>query len=391
MKLAAIAVLAACAPRAAEPLVDPPIATRPAALDVRPNWLPELVASPRPPIDITQWVPDVEAEARWPLGFNEHPEYEPSFDIAGALADPGATWRELCAHGVQFGHRAKDQDLIAYLKVWCTEDPGDALYQLGLLRNSAIRGIANAIVADSARIVVGHVSADVAEGLLTRAQLASTAAFDLIAASYLEVGKLDDALAMNRLADDSDGTRVDATKCHRLVRAIVSTGGEAQVVYVTQLHKLATPPPAPRPGMRFPPRDPTCIALDADVACWRSPSEACLGTAKGDPRLKALMYAYARWPGREAGFDEWMQEVDYAFDAMPGDDAYTLLSRGFELEIATSRCDHKLLGSIEWKIGEVHSLLGSTSYDARLDALHDRVKHLDEVPRAQCAAELARR
>ncbi len=390
MKRLAIVMLAACAPRAAEPLVAPPITTPPAVPDALPNWLPEVAASPRPPVDVSQWVPDVEAEARWPLGFNEHPEAEPSFDIAGALADPGVTWRELCARGVQFGHRAKDQDLIAYLKVWCTEDPGEALYQLGLLRNSAIRGIAAAIVADSARIVVGHVSADVAEGMLRRAQLASTPIFDMVAASYLEVGKLDDTLAMNRLASDSDITQLDATTCHRLVRVIVGTSGDAQDAAVAELQRLAEPAKTLRAQQKAP-RDPTCTALDADVACWRSPSEACVATAKIDPRLKALMFAYSRWPSHEAGFDEWMREVDYAFDAMPGDEAYTLLSRAFELEIATSRCDHKLLGSVEWKIGEVHSLLGSTSYDPRLDVLLARVKHLDNAPHAQCAAEIRRR
>jgi hypothetical protein len=390
MRLAAIAVVAACAPPPAEPLLAPPITTPPAEHDVKPNWLPELLASPRPAIDVSQWVPDVEAEARWPLGFNEHPEAEPSFDIAGALADPGVTWRELCTRGVQFGHRAKDQDLIAYLKVWCTEDPGDALYQLGLLRNSAIRGISAAIVADSARIVVGHVSADVAEGLLTRSQLASTALFDLVAASYLEVGKLDDALAMNRLAEDSDRTRVDATTCHRIVRAIVGTTGEAQDAAVAELRRFAEPPKTLRAQLAAP-RDPTCIALDADVACWRMPSD-CLRANLGNSKVESLLLAYGRWPSQPAAGFEWRKIADYASEAMPGDEAYALLSRALELAVATSRCDAHLLGVVEWKLGEVRAQLGSTSpYDARLAAFRERVKHLGELSSAQCAEELARR
>ena len=242
---------------------------------------------------------------------------------------------------------------------------------------------------DSARIVVGHLSADVAEGVLTRSSLANTTVFDMVAASYLEVGKLDDALAMNRLAADSDRKLDDAVKCHRLVRAIAATSGEEQDVVVGELHQLATP--ALTRDQLIHPRDPTCIALDNDVTCWRTPSE-CLRAVAGNGQLEALLLAYSHWPRRVASFDEWRQIVDDAGAAMPGDEAFALLSRALELAIGTTRCDHKLLGGIERKLGELRTLDGPTSpYDARLAALHDRVQQLDGVPFANCAEELDRR
>src|SRR3984885_15241289 len=71
--------------------------------------LPRMLASPQP--ELEQANPQQLAVlARWPLRFNEHPEDEPSFDIAGALADPGVTWQARCKRGAKFLHLARGRD-----------------------------------------------------------------------------------------------------------------------------------------------------------------------------------------------------------------------------------------------------------------------------------------
>lgn len=384
MKSLALLAIAAChsQPAARPPVVDepPPPAPR--------HELPPLrdtTSAPRPAIDVSPWLPDLDAEARWPLGFNEHPVDEPSFDVAGALADPGVTWRELCARGVQFGHRGKDQDLVAYLKAWCTPDPRDALYQLGLLRHSSIRGIAQAIPADASRIVVGRVSADDAEGALMRAQLLDSDIVDLVAASYYEIGKIDEALAMDKLATDTERQRRDSSACHRLVRAISGTSGDVQAAFVARLHVLATPLPAPV-GSKPAPRDPTCIALDGAVACSRG-ADSCTALAKGDTKLKALIAAYSRWPTGEAGFDAWYDVFGFACDAMPSNDAFALLVPALDLALATSRCNRNELNEIGWQLRNL-GLDATKPHAADVSALAAQVDALAAMPHETCADEL---
>jgi hypothetical protein len=175
---AAVVVCHSTAPIVVEPSPAPMTST---TVSAEPS-LPRELAAPLPQPDQAN-PQQLAVLARWPLRFNEHPEDEPSFDIAGTLADPGVTWQDLCKRGAQFRHLAKDQDLVAYLKVWCTEDAGEALYQLGLLAHSNIRGIAEAIRTDTARIVADHVMGDSVEAILRHAHLLEAPTVDLIAAS----------------------------------------------------------------------------------------------------------------------------------------------------------------------------------------------------------------
>jgi hypothetical protein len=341
--------------------------------------LPETAAAPRPEIRAAQILPDLDAEARWPLGFNEHPIDEPSFDIAGALAEPGIGWRELCARGVQFGHRAKDQDLIRYLKAWCTQDATDALYQLGLLQSSPIRGIADAIVHDAARIVAGRVSGEDAEGALIRARLLDSDTVDLVAASYYEIGKVDDALAMDKVASNAERTAHRDATCHRLVRAIASTTGVDQDAFIAKLHALATPPKDVPLGAKVMAPDPTCIALDAAVACSRA-ADACTSLTKGDPKLDALLAAYSRWPKDAAPFGTWYEIIGFAGDAMPSEDAVALLDPAVELAMKTSQCRRDRLDRLAYALREIDTLHTGEPHSASVAAMLERLNAFQ----AQC-------
>ena len=335
-------------------------------------------AAPRPAISVA--LPDLDAEARWPLGFNEHPVDEPSFDIAGALAEPSVGWRELCARGVQFGHRAKDQDLIRYLKAWCTQDAGDALYQLGLLQSSPIRGIAEAIPHDAARIVVGRVAGEDAEGVLIHARLLDSQIVDLVAASYYEIGKLDDARVMDTVASNAERTSHLDNACHRLVRAIASTTGDDQDTAIEKLHALASPPKDVPLGAKIMAPDPTCVALDTAVACSRG-ADACKNLANGDPKLSALLAAYVRWPKHAAAFGAWYEIVGFAGDAMPSDDALALLGPAVDLAIETSRCRSDNLDRLAFALREIDTLHTPTPAPVtamleRLNAFYQRCRQL---------------
>jgi hypothetical protein len=390
--LAGLAVVVAACGTTAEPRENaastpvPPTATlEHARVLVAP---PSYAQAARPAIDLSRWVPDIETEARWPLGFNDHPIDEPSFAIAGALADPGVDWHSLCERGVQFRHLSKDQDLIAYLKVWCTADEADALYQLGLLRHTAIFGIAAAITPDIARIVVSHGSSVDVEGLLTRAHLLDAATVDLVAASYLELGRQGDALAMTELASQVDHVLTDATRCHRLVRAIASTTGAAQDDAAARLHVLGTPDPDKQMGVVQPRApDATCKQLDSDVTCWRNPSLECARPGT-DSTAESLLAAYGRWPTVEASFDDWKLETETAVDALPREDAYLLVLRSLGLEVATSVCNHSRLASIASTISKVRARRGT--HEAELARLQSQIAELEGLSHFDCGIALRR-
>ncbi|HEY1817098.1 MAG TPA: hypothetical protein VGG74_32345 [Kofleriaceae bacterium] len=376
MKLVAVVAIAGCGGHAApEPLgpppAEPPMSTEPheAAIAEPP---PGSIAMPRPPPPASS---DLDLVARWPLGFNEHPEDEPSFDIAGALADPGVTWRQLCARGVQFGHRATDQDLIAYLNAWCTEDIDDAVYQLGLLQSSSIRGIASAIAPDVARRLV-HVSADAAEGALMRAHLSSRSAFDLLAASYVEVGELDEARAMNEVSLHSTD-QSDAATCHRLARGIAIASDDAPDL-AKRLHRIATPYQTTAIGAHVIAPDSTCVALDRDVGCSVD-IESCGGDTK--LQTKILQNALTAWPSGATTYSGWYVEFDWARGALPNPYAATLATAALQAQLLSSECDAKLLAEVRAAMTVMRT---SFTFDAGLDHQLDAIDATAKLPLQQC-------
>jgi hypothetical protein len=382
---AALAVIVGCGGHPApEPLVPPP--AEPPPMSTEPHEavivgpLPRSIAMPRP---APRTPPDLDALARWPLGFNEHPEDEPSFDIAGALADPGVTWRDLCRRGVQFGHRAHDQDLIAYLKAWCTEDTDDALYQLGLLQSSAIHGIADAVAPDAARRLV-HVSAATAEGTLMRAHVTSPHVFDLLAASYYEVGKLDEAIAMNK--NSISGADADeAATCHRLAHGIAISTGPEQAQLAELLYRYAHPFTTDAVGAHAVAPNSTCVALDEDVGCWVEVKACAFGT-KLETRF--LQRAIASWPSYATTFSEWSDEYDAARAALPAPYAITLAVAALQAELRTSECEQKRLAGL---LDATTIMRTAVTRGDDLDRQLDEIDEIAKLPTVQCMHALGAR
>ena len=185
----ALVLVLGCGAKQSAP--DVVIAHAKAPSNSRPHHVYELGAQ-RPELDLSPLFADPTEHARWPLSLGSHPVLGPHFDIAAALAEPGVGWLDLCGRGIQNRHTSGNQELLEYLRAWCsvtTHDTAKALYQLGQLAHTIRRsgGLTSAIRTDVANILVDNGSADDAEKLLRRSLIEDLAVVDLLAASYFEV------------------------------------------------------------------------------------------------------------------------------------------------------------------------------------------------------------
>ena len=339
------------------------------------------LAAPRPEVDLSALVPDPTEEARWPLSINTHPVLEPHFDIAGALAQPGIGWLDLCQRGAQNRRLARDQDLAEYLHAWCSvadHDTRDALYRLGQLHGSTVLGLADAVKHDCADILADHGDSHDVEGLLSGAHLMERDIVDLLAASYFEVGRNDDAYQINELARGMDRIPRDDVKCRRIVRGIIVGHEWQQLALIGELHQLV----APNDANKTPTSDSTCIELDAEVQCWHDPENGCVQYVQDRGKLE-LLRSYFAWPRGVAAADRWGAVVSHAMSAIPLDDAYRLAIPATKLAVRTSSCDPSW---IRWSRAVVLYLGNQApkSYVPELDELERQLKMLAEMSRRDC-------
>jgi hypothetical protein len=359
--LAMVAACGAQAPKRAEP-VEP-------AVTIPPNPDPYgdgLVSAERPHVRVVDYVPDFHDELRWPLPAMSHPELEPQFPIARELAiDVG--WEALCARGVHRRVVAAKAEQLEYLRGWCSvleRDIDAACRSLKPLMLSNLRGMPEAVRRDLANILVGHGDADAAEGYMTRNLIRDTRVMDLLAASYAEMGKHDDAYAINRLAIDADRSASAATKCLRLVRHIVllpSTSGRE--FPLEQLRQFV----ADREKA-----DSTCVKLFDAVTCWNKPGDQCryhFSRNNINTNAVGVIEAYFAWP-EKANYVEWWRLADslrHMFD-VPG--AIDLALAAFEASLAAARpCVGYRASAVNGAIVEIRAFPSYAAYDARLQEL----------------------
>jgi len=321
MRLALALALAACGgPPKPEPLETP------APLD-RPREVISLEAA-APKLDLQDYTPDISEYGRWPLTVAEHPELEPHFAIADALAQPGITWQDLCARGAQQRTMAQNADYGEYLAAWCSvakDDAHDALFRLGNLHRSL--RLRPAIELDAAAIVVANLDGGVVEGELRRANLLELRIVDRISAAYFEIGKLDSAENLNRLAVQMDRTPTAEIACARELRTIADGGADARLAI-----EILSRRPAPKGSGR-------CEALAQELACWTGPS--CTTPAYGALKragVVSLTRARGLWPTHNAAFGEWYRVAENAANGWPVEQAYELAVPALELALRTSRC-----------------------------------------------------
>lgn len=290
-------------------------------------------------------IPDPEHALRWPLSLGTHPTLEPSFAIAAALAEPGIGWMELCKQGGanRFGG-AKLRDLTTYLRAWCTVANGDRDSGVGMLAPllaSVTPQLAAAVRLDIVSILA-HGSADEAEELMSKHRLVELERLDLLAGTYVELGKPADAYTINERALQSDRGTHREQHCRRLARALVLGSSDTRDVPLAKLRVQAEQEKA----------DPACVELHRDLACWASATTTAkptLGPAltscmaywdahRVDPAHQKLFLAYLKWPTWTARSEEWFAVGELAAGtlALPG--AEELAVRALEAVIEADEC-----------------------------------------------------
>ena len=379
--LGLVVVAAACGPRKPpEPLVNE---TPVAAPDPASRLVVKAIALPRPTLaaDPAALVPDPTEEARWPLHATAHPAFEPGFDIAGALAQPGIRWDELCRMGAQHRHLSGAHDLESYLRAWCTalHDPAGAVVQLAAITHPTVSGLGEQIRRDIADILVEHGEADRAEHVLNVNKIEDVEVFDMLAASYFEVGRTADAAEINERAIDRGRNGSEMRQCHRLARRVILKPPQARAMYLKDLDALGDT--TRRTTQKFP-TDPECARLDDEVACWVSPSDRCRGylAAQNTPDLERtleVLGAYFTWPEQPARFVAWRQlasylrEGDTATPLAPNREEAVLLTDALTGMTATVECsDEQGLIEIQIWASRLRRQPGhDNALDPRLDAM----------------------
>jgi hypothetical protein len=348
------------------------------------------LAAVRPPLDLSAILPDPSERARWPLPGSTHPVFEPHFDIAAALAEPGISWIDLCGRGIQNRHLpGSGQDRVEYLRAWCSaaaKNPDDAVYRLAQLRSSVVLGIPDALPFDISNILADTPDVGAAEHLLAKTTLDhDVALLDTLVATYIEVGKVRDAMDINRLANDADHAPVQNRTCARYARAIVSAPPRARsmglddLALVNKSHgKLVTQ---------------ECLELQHELACWISPGTKCDEYFKDrhmDPHLEHVVHAFMGWPDDAADRDRWADIVHEAAGAYPLPGSEALFITAAEVEMRTSECDGLYLADLLTRAQHMRDdSQHDHALDARFDALIKTIERLHRNAPERCRAELA--
>jgi hypothetical protein len=286
---------------------------------------------------------------------SEHPSLEPHFDIAAALADPGISWTDLCARGAQHRHMSSKQELVDYLDAWCSvakDDLTTAIAKLGSARHAATVGVVQALKLDVASITAAHGSAHDLESFLRSGGFLDVDQVDLVAASYYEVGALDDAIEANQLAVAIDNDAREPITCKRMLRAIANTSGVARDEAIAALKNRALP----RRGLDQPTM-PRCVDAYAEVQCWRDDDCASYwGTKWRSPSgaawdesndLKRLLVSYRAWPATPQTGTTWLSIAEQLGATWPPRDKFELLIPALDLAVRASMCDSRLVDAID--------------------------------------------
>lgn len=360
--MAGLALTLSCAPGKPEKLEHPKQTAPYTPIEVA----PPTVFVNRPSLQVPELVPDFHDELRWPLSSMSHPVLEPKFDIAAQFAQPGIGWTELCARGVQ-NRYGQDKELLSYLRGWCNAVKGDAdaaCANLAPLLGSTTAHLGRAVRTDLANILAnGHL--DKAQHLINVNHIRDVAMLDLLTANYVEVGTVDEALAMNRQAMDSDDYASDATKCIRWTRDVVLTNAKMSDL-LQQVEQLATKPKLP---------DPKCVELHHKLKCWRDAGAACreyMQDQGWDQEIIDLNAAYYSWPTGNTS-RHWLDIVDLARAAIPLSGANQILLAALENALRAGPCDKTTKEWIQGRVKDIRELLDAPDQE-RLDAIVGQCK-----------------
>lgn len=358
--VAGVALLGACASAPPEPLHNPqPLERPPEQVTTPPVAFPPLLSmEARPVITLPPLPPppaprgDPSELVRWPLSQATHPALEPAFAIAKVFAQPGVSWIDLCARGVQNrrgGGIAEEHR--AYLGAWCDvlrHDAPAAVARLAPLRTTLQRGIADAVRRDIANIVVDAGPSDVAEELLSRAQIDDLAIYDLIAATYAEVGRTSEARYFNgrAIAGSTAGT---AGVCERHARDILLAPPDLRRELIGRL-RLVT----------------TCRVLADDLTCWNNAKDCAANLGP----VETLHELYNAWPTAPREAKTW-RNIAYRATlilSVPGADA--LATFALRAVVEASRCRSR---DVRFAIDTAEQLRAAPNHNLNLDPQLDQI------------------
>ena len=280
------------------------------------------------------------------------------------FAQPGVSWLELCQRGVQNRVAPSiDRVYLLYLRAWChvaSRDLDLAIDALGELRRAKTSGIPQAVRFDIVNILADAGSADDAERMLARASIDDLAVYDLLAATYAEVSKLDDAREINERALAGGGSH--EVRCRRLLRRILLAGATPPMASIGEL------------GSRGMADDPTCVRFDHAVSCQLHPGRDCtpyFADAGIDPRNALLLSAYVAWPPGPAPSHRWWSITVDALDALGIPHADLLAATALEVAARTSVCPS---GEQERFRAAALEILAERTHDPQLDPMLFRVR-----------------
>ncbi len=375
-----LVALAAC--RAQKPPPGPPtersaVAMRALAATMKPiSRVSEPIPPPerrrvinlpeRPAFDPDAFLPDITPILRWPLTASSHPELAPQFEIASALAEPGLDWIALCRLGAHRRQASRAlRDPIAYLGAWCAvadHDIDTALSRFASLTRSTVVGLAPAVRQDITNVLVDHGTADNAVRLLSRYRVRDLEVLDLLAATYLDVGRPHDAREINELAilrDDENR----ANRCRRQARRVVMNPARYRPDVNSGLLLFDEPRKADR----------TCDRLEAELACWLRPKRDCEPYFKAsgvDPRAQLLIQAHDNWPTGPRSGSSWLWTADFAINAGTVARAYDFAVLALENAVRSEDCSEWIDKAVEHR---ARSLLAvrdrPTGFESRLRIL----------------------
>ena len=329
-----------------------PKATPAVVKESRIDQISSLPPAPDPKIAEAMAALDVHDYERWPLSPNQHPALEPAYAIAKVFAQPGVSWLDLCRQGAQNRRGGGNTEQLEYLRGWCEvakRDARAAVMRLAPLVRSPVLGMPAAVRTDIANIVVDAGDADEAARVLSSAQVDDVAIYDLVAASYAEVGKTVDALAFGDRAIAAQQTRRPADHCMRIARkALLTDPGTRMHV----IHELAS----------FTNGD--CTRLHAELKCWHAKQCNPYLLAYGvKPESLELGELYAAWPKPGAADDDW---VDYARRTAyyVNHDGGDLAITAVEAALRNLKCEGPRVAEL---IGFAQRVRTHPSHDAALD------------------------
>lgn len=287
------------------------------------------VSYPRFELDLGFLAPDTSDALRWPRSSSSHPQLEPGYAVAASLAQSGVTWVELCNLGAHKRRLAgAKQDATTYLAAWChvlAHDVDGAIAALAPLQRSMIHGITRTIYIDIANILVSAVDAAQALRVLAKHKLSDPALFDVLAATYAELGKLDDARELNDRALESNAYATTETRCHRFARSVVL----GDPLALDKLRPLAD-------------GNAECDSLYTPLHCTESPtSHRCVPYYSKNgvsTRALRLLEVYQDWPTRPSRPSVWLALVRPSLMAIPFEDADMITMAAIETALRGSAC-----------------------------------------------------